>query len=634
MVNPFEASAQYFPTVLQQVVYTEKYSRWNYELGRREAWTETVERASLFLRELSGNRLPAHDYAFIEQSILNLRAMPSMRLLAMAGEAARRQNAAIYNCSYLTLSDLRAFSEIMLLSMHGTGVGYSVEWAYVSQLPPVLRQTGVHRGRHIIEDTTEGWVAALLALLDTLFAGEAIDFDFSQVRPAGAILRTKGGRASGPEPLKEAFGHIRRIVLARQGRHLRPIDAHDIACWIASASISGGVRRSALIALFDADDAQMLGSKQGAFWEENPQRAYANNSAVIGNQTPDIHIERLLQEMNVNGTGEPGLFNRDGVRELRPLRRQDAQFGLNPCGEIALRPFQFCNLTSVVARPEDSLDTLLMKVEAATIIGTIQSMADYYPGLRPEWRKNQQEERLLGVDLTGQLDSQLAQDPAVQRVLAAHAVRTNQRYARLLGINEAAAVTTTKPSGNSSQLLNTSSGLHARWAPYYVRNVRFNTHSPVRKLLAASGFEMNPENGQTAETATTWVVPFPVKSPEGAVFRNDRSAVEQLDYWLQVRRNWTEHQPSVTITYRPHEMPAVVNWVIQHRKYVAGLSFLPANDHAYPQAPYQEIDQAEYEARIARQPAVDFSRLAEFEEADQTEAAQELACASGVCELP
>lgn len=633
MTNPFEASAQYFPTLLQQTVYTEKYSRWDWDKMRREAWIETVDRSVGFLRELSRNQLAPEDYQFVRESILRLEAMPSMRLLAMAGEPARRQNISIYNCSYLPLNDLAAFPEIMLLSMNGTGVGYSVERQYVRELPPVPFQTGRHRGTHYIDDSTEGWVEALRELLDALFSGEDIDFNFDFIRPAGSILRTKGGRASGPAPLREAFEAIRRIVLARQGDRLRPVDAHDIACWIASASISGGVRRSALIALFSADDQEMLTCKQGAFWNDNPQRMYANNSAVIGNSTPEPVLERLLRQMDENQTGEPGLFNRDGVRAHRPARRADAEFGLNPCGEIALRPMQTCNLSSAVCREEDSLERLLMKVEAATIIGTIQSMADYFPGFRPEWARNQKEERLLGVDLNGQMDCPLVQEPEVQRILRQHAIRTNEKYAAILGINRSASITTVKPSGNSSQLLNASSGLHARWSPFYVRHVRFNAHSPVRKLLADQGMPMYPENGQTAENATTWVVAFPVKSPEGAIYRNDRTALEQLDYWLRVRQNWTEHQPSVTITYRPHEVEGIVAWVKAHRDYIAGLSFLPANDHAYPLAPYVEISEEEYERLAAQVPSIDFSHLPEFEAEDYTMAAQEVACVGGACEL-
>jgi ribonucleoside-triphosphate reductase (thioredoxin) len=630
-MNPFELSASSFQTPLQQTVYFEKYSRYRYDLGRREAWVETVDRAVNYLRELSHDRLDPQDYAAIHRGIFNLDVMPSMRLLAMAGEPARRQNVSIYNCSYLTLDSIQAFTEIMLLSMNGVGVGYSVERKYVAQLPPVARQTG-KTTTVLVMDSTEGWVNALYEALDAWWSGLDVNLDVSLVRPAGAILRTKGGRASGPEPLKEAMAAIRNIILARQGQQLRPIDAHDIACWIASASISGGVRRSALISLFDAHDAEMLHAKAGAFWEHNAQRMYANNSAVIGNSTSEGEVEALIRQMDENGTGEPGLFNRDGARALRPSRRSDAEYGLNPCGEIALRNMQTCNLSSAVARATDGPLELGEKVRLATIIGTIQSMADNFPGLRPEWRWNQQEERLLGVDLNGQMDSRWAQDAMMQRDLRGVAVRTNEEYADRLLINRSAAVTTVKPSGNSSQMLNASSGLHARWSPYYTRHVRFNRHSPVRKLLEAHGVTMHPEVGQNAETATTFVVPFPVKSPEGAIYRNDRSAIEQLQYALQVRRNYTEHQPSVTIYYRPEELEEVVDWCRENKDYIAGLSFLRSSDHAYELAPYVDITREEYEAAAAAFPAIDFSRLPEFEEGDLTTGSGELACVAGACE--
>lgn len=633
MVDPFAASAQYFGTPLQQTVFFEHYSRFSYELGRRETWVETVGRAVAYLRELSRNLLSPEDYDFLRTSILNLRALPSMRLLAMAGPAARRQNVSIYNCSYLPLDALEAFGEIMLLCMSGAGVGYSVERQYVEQLPPVSYQRGM-KGYHLVEDTTEGWVEALMTGLQAWFSGVDIEFNYLLVRPAGSVLRVKGGRASGPGPLKESLDAIRGIILGRQGRRLRPIDAHNIACWIASASISGGTRRSALISLFDDDDQEMLDAKRGAFWTTYPQRMFANNSAVISDSTSDAHLERLLRTMDENGTGEPGLFNRSGSRGLIPPRRLDAEFGLNPCGEVLLRPMQVCNLTSAICRAEDNIADLADKVRAATLIGTIQSMADYFPGFRPEWRQNQVEERLLGVDLNGQMDCPEVQRRDVQDFLRKQAVALNWFYAGKLGINRAAAITTVKPSGNSSQLTNASSGLHVRWAPYYIRHVRLTAHSPVLRVLRECGVPAVPENGYTEETTNIWVVPFPVASPEGAICRNDRDALEQLEYWRQVRLNYTEHQPSVTITYRPGELEDIVAWSKANRDVLTGVSFLPANDHAYPLAPYQEVPREEYERLAAAFPPIDFSRIAAFEQGDHTTATHEVACTAGGCELP
>lgn len=636
-MDAFSQSARYFPTPLQQVVYFDTYSRWSYELGRRETWVETVDRAHTHLRELSRNQLDPVDYEFLRQQMLQMRAMPSMRLLSMAGDAALREPVSIYNCSALPISDLRAFGEVMYLSMHGVGVGYSVERQFVRQLPLVQFKGGdfTHRGTHYVEDSTEGWVHALNLGIETWFAGDDISFNFDFVRPAGAILRTKGGRASGPEPLKRALALIRSIILGASARQLRPFEAHRIVCLIAEASISGGMRRSALLALFDLDDREILSCKAGyGWWDAYPELAYSNNSAVIGASTSEYQIETLLRQMDANGTGEPGLFNRDGVDALRPERRQSAVWLTNPCGEVALRPYQTCNLSSAVVRAEDDYTAMVQKVRAATIIGTIQSMADDFgPVLRDEWRSNQREERILGVDLNGQMDSTLVQQPWVLSGLSEVAVQTNARYARILGINQAAAVTSVKPSGNSSQMLDSASGLHARWSEYYIRRKRFNRHSPVRRLLEAQGVPMSPENGQTEETATTFVVEFPVKAPEGAVTRNERTAIEQLDYWLRVRTEYTEHQPSVTITYQPEELEAIVSWVKEHKDYVAGLSFLPASDHTYAQAPYEEITAEEFARRAEGFPTLDFSRLPEFEAEDYTTAAQELACVGGQCDI-
>jgi ribonucleoside-triphosphate reductase len=389
-----------------------------------------------------------------------------------------------------------------------------------------------------------------------------------------------------------------------------------------------------MISLFDYNDDEMLQSKSGDFERDNSQRWNANNSAVW----PDGGLTQLefisqFHEMVESGRGEPGIFNRVAANTMKPARRQAGDFGTNPCGEINLRPWQFCNLTAAVARVDDTLETLREKVEVATIIGSIQSMATNFPGLRPMWRENCEEERLLGVDITGQMDSPAAQDAQVKRQLKEIAIEVNRQTAQALGINASAAITCVKPSGNSSQLLNCASGLHARWAPYYIRNVRVATHSPIFKVLRDAGAPMDPENGQTLENANTWVVHFPMKSPEGAVTRNARSAVEQCEYWLQNKLYWTEHNPSCTITYRPDEVIELMKWVWDHRDQVGGLSFLPSFDAQYAQMPYVEIDRAEYERLAAEFPEIDFSKVWRYEEQDLTTAAQELACASGICEI-
>lgn len=628
------ASDPYFPSPIQKFQFYDKYSRYNYDLGRRETWIETVDRAVDYLKELSDNKLPQSDYNRIRQAILEMKVMPSMRLLAMAGDPARRSNIAIYNCSYLPVDAIDSFVEALIISMNGCGVGFSVERQYIEQMPRVQRQTGIHRGTHVIEDTSEGWANALRVGLETWYAGEDITFDYSQIRPAGTPLKIKGGSASGPEPLRVMINFARERILARQGGFLTSLDAHDIMCAVGGAAVSGGVRRTAMISLFDIEDHDMRHCKDGDFWHKNGQRWNANNSAVWPNrELSQEEIASFVLDMVRSGRGEPGIFNRRAAVESRPERRKIAEFGTNPCGEIVLRPFQFCNLTSAIAREDDTFETLKDKVEVATMLGTIQSMATNFPGLRPAWQENCSEERLLGVDLNGQMDSPACQDPDVQSRLRYVAQETNRVYAKKLGINQSAAITTVKPSGNSSQLLNSSSGIHARWAPYYIRNVRVGAHTPVYSVLRDEGVPMDPENGQTVDNANTWVAHFPIKSPENAVTRNSRTAIEQCEYWLQNKVHYTEHNPSVTITYRPDEVIDIIKWIWDHQDKIGGMAFLPASDAQYDQMPYVEINEEEY-TRLARTfPEIDFSKIYRYEERDLTTAAQELACLAGSCDI-
>ncbi|WP_152976718.1 ATP cone domain-containing protein [Herpetosiphon geysericola] len=1037
--HAFAESDQYFPSPLQKFQFFDKYSRFDYDLGRRETWIETVDRSVNFLREISDNKLADADYNRVRQAILEMRAMPSMRLLAMAGPAARRNNIAIYNCSYLPVDSIDSFVEALIISMSGCGVGFSVEHKYIEQFPRIKRQSGAPATQYVVEDSAEGWADALRFGLQTWFDGNDVSFDLSQLRPAGAPLRIKGGRASGPEPFRQMLDFARSRVLARQGSFLRSIDAHDIMCSVGNAAVSGGVRRclpagtrvhtkrgaipieqvttndevmtsdgykkvtgwvdqgrqgileivtesgtifrctphhrvavlkdvrggyefkyaselneddrllfitnpidgedqellplptkrdadnsgsiilqptlntetawflgkffadgyvaltehnekgkggntefaiachineteqidritawmedhgitarivhqdgnwisirsgnrqiarwmhqykqakqelvipevlwrssqatraafiagimdgdgcysdrpvtivatiyenfardvvkllatlgivseirmrrpeteqgwnaqwvvsikdalalqkaivilgehscgewiprhgkqagytvpgwmvkrdvaykeysrvwpsgrdanmnsatltamvdathyvpvsikelrnggdahtydievrdgsmfvaeggylvhnTAMISLFDYDDHDMLTAKDGDFDRENSQRWNANNSAVWpARGLTQLEIIEQVLTMVKSGRGEPGIFNRQSAIDMRPARRKPAEFGTNPCGEIILRPYQFCNLTAAVARADDTFETLREKVEVATIIGTIQSMATHFPGLRPQWSENCQEERLLGVDITGQMDSTVAQDPEVQRRLLEIAIEVNREYAEKLGINQSVSITCVKPSGNSSQLLDCASGLHSRWAPYYIRNVRVSTHSPIYKVLRDAGVPMDPENGQTRDDATTWVVHFPVKAPENAITRNSRGAIEQCNYWLQNKLNWTEHNPSVTITYKPDEVMEVMKWIWENREVIGGMAFLPSFDANYAQMPYVEIGREEYEKLAAEFPPIDFSKVYRYEEEDLTTAAQELACMSGACEI-
>lgn len=632
--DAFAKSDEYFPSQLQKFQFYDKYSRFNYDLGRRETWLETVDRAVDFLRELSHSQLPAETYERIRRGILEMRAMPSMRLLAMAGPAARRNNVAIYNCSYLPVESIDSFVEGLIISMSGCGVGYSVERQYVENFPRVRRQSGGPARLHTIEDSSEGWADALRLGLETWLDGEDVQFDYSQIRPAGAPLLTKGGRASGPAPLRKMMEFARSRILARQGSFLRPIDAHDMMCAVGSAAVSGGVRRTAMLSLFDYDDSEMRLSKSGDFSRNNSQRWNANNSAVWpSRELTQAEVARYILEMVESERGEPGIFNRQAANENRPARRSAAEWGTNPCGEIILRPWQFCNLSVAVARPGDTYESLRDKVEIATLIGTIQSMATHFPGLRPMWKQNCEEERLLGVDINGQLDSPVAQDAGVQKRLREVAMEVNRQTADVLGINRSAAITCVKPSGNSSQLLNCSPGIHSRWSPYYIRNVRVGTHTPIFKVLRDTGVPMDPENGQTGDTADTWVIHFPVKSPDGAITRKDRTALQQCEYWLQNKVFYTEHNPSVTITYHPDEVLDIIKWVWKHQNMIGGMTFLPAFDAQYDQMPYVEIGEEEYNRLASKFPEIDFSKVYRYEEEDLTTAAQELACLAGSCDI-
>ena len=630
----FVDSDQYFPTAIQKFQFYDKYSRFNYLLGRRETWVETVDRALDFLKKLSQNKLDQQVYEKIRLFILEMKALPSMRLLAMAGEAASRNNMAIYNCSYLTVDSLDAFAEALLISMAGCGVGFSVEKQYVENLPRVKRQkAGSKPEKFLIEDSAEGWGESLRQGLDNWFSGKDLSFDYSLIRSAGAPLKIKGGRASGPEPLRKMLDFARSKVLSRQGGFLRPIDAHDLMCAVGDAVVSGGVRRTAMISLFDFDDQEMRVCKSGDNIRGNEQRWNANNSAVWPDrELSQTEVAKFVIDADESRRGEPGIFSRFAALNTIPERRKPAEFGCNPCGEIILRPFEFCNLSIVVARKEDDFESLEEKVEVATIIGTIQSLATNFPGLRPQWKKNCEEERLLGVDINGQMDCVASRDEDNMRKLKQVSKETNEKYAKIFGINQSVAITCVKPSGNSAQLLNCSSGVHARWSEYYIRNIRVGAHTPIFKVLKDAGVPMDPENNQSQETATTWVAHFPVKSPDGAITRKDISAIEQLKYWLKSKTNWTEHNPSVTVTYSPDEIFDIAKWLWQHQSMIGGLTLLPAFDAQYDQMPYVEISREEYERLVAMFPEIDFSKIYRYEEKDLTTVAQEVACLGGICE--
>lgn len=624
-----------FGTELQRFQFFDKYARWNPIARRRETWGETVTRAVDYLKEVSGGKLSEDTYAAIWDGIYKLEVMPSMRLLAMAGPAARAQPLSIYNCSYLTIDSLDSFAEVLLISMSGCGVGYSVESRNVEQLPVIMPRAKTPAGHFIIHDSTEGWVEALRHGLNCWYNGLDVVYDYSLIRPKGAPLKTKGGRASGPEPLRQLLDFTRKTIQGAADRKLSPLECHDIVTMIGSVVVQGGVRRTAMISLFDIDDEEMLGCKDPETIVGHEHRWFANNSAVWTERMSYNQVRSHMERIASTGTGEPGIFSRRAANWTRPSRRQAAEFGTNPCAEISLRPMGLCNLSIVVARSGDDVFSLMRKVELATIIGTIQSMVTNFKGLRKQWRTNCEEERLLGVDITGQLDCPAAQDGTTLSLLRQRAIEVNRAYARMLGINQSAAVTCVKPSGNSSVLLDASPGIHPRHAPYYIRRVRVSATSPLYHVLKHSGVKMTPENGQTREDASTWVVEFPVKSPLGAVTKKQRSALVQLEYWLKVKRFFTEHNPSATITFRQSEVADIAKFIYYHQERVGGLSFLPADesDVVYEQLPYEEITAAEYEQRLEEMPAVDYSWLPIYETTDSTTVAQELACVSGLCEI-
>lgn len=636
VTNAFLEADKFFPTQLQKFQYYDKYARYNYDLGRRETWIETVDRAVTYLRKVSEDKLLEKDYDRIRMAILGMSASPSMRLLAMAGEAAERQNIAIYNCSYLPIDSIDALVEELIIAMAGCGVGFSVEKQYVSQLPKVETEARRDKIYFAVEDSTEGWAAALRAGLTAWFSGGDIAFDYSQIRTAGTPLRIKGGRASGPKPFQDLLEFAKKVILSRQGEHLRPIDAHRIACKIGECIVSGGVRRTALISLFDADDEEMRNCKNSD--NIDPELWMANNSAVWRDEVSDEQIRNQMLEMHKGQRGEPGIFSRYNANQLRPNRRKVADYGTNPCGEINLRPYEFCNLSIAIARPGDTEEMLREKIEIATIIGTIQSMATNFPGLRDIWKKNCQEERLLGVDINGWRDTEILapSNPDLPNLLGRlrnHSVDINKKYANLLGIPQSVSVTCVKPSGNSGVLFDCASGLHGRWADYYIRRVRVQASSPLARILKEQGVPIVPELGQTWENATTLVASFLLKAPDGSLDKDKISAIDQCEYWLLAKKHWTEHNPSVTITYTPEEFDELLSWVIDHKEWIGGMSFLPAFDAKYDLMPNEKISQDQYEKMISNFPVIDFSFLWEYEKSDMTSASNELACVSGACSI-
>ena len=636
----FDESKNYFRNPLAEFVYYRSYSKWMEDKNRRETWIETVSRFMDYMKEEMGNKLSEKDYSRIHEAILNQRVIPSMRLLWSAGPAARKTHVAAYNCSYIAITDLRDFAEIMYVAMCGTGVGFSVENKFINQLPLIQPQSGEVLPTHVVEDSKEGWADAFHLALKTWFSGNDISFDYSKIRPKGARLHTMGGRASGPAPLIDLMNFSREIIMKKQGQKLSSLEVHDIACKVGEIVIMGGVRRSAMISLSDLGDESLRHSKDGQFWNQAPHRIMANNSAVYEVKPTS---QEFLKEWNAlvsSGSGERGIFNRGCLTNQLPQRRIDAfdagnpsDWGTNPCGEITLRSKQFCNLTSIVVRKEDTLETMLENVELASILGTYQASLTNFPYLSKEWRENCEKEALLGVSLTGYFDNELVRNIGVLDQLRLKAIEVNKEYAKKIGINQSTCVTCIKPSGNSSQLLDTASGMHPRYSQYYIRRVRVSSTDPIYKMMKDQGIPCKPEVGQSEDNATTWVLEFPVKAPENAIVKDDVSALELLEEWKKLKVHFTEHNPSVTIYVGDSEWIEVANWIYDNWEIVGGLSFLPRSDFVYQLAPYEEITREAYEEMTKDIREIDFSELVTYEFEDETQGSKELACAGGSCEI-
>ena len=625
----------------QQFIAKSRYSRFLPNQGRREDWEESVQRYMDFitkkLQEEQNYTLSDQLRAELTSAVVNLEVMPSMRAIMTAGKALERDNTAGYNCSYLPIDDPKAFDEAMYILLCGTGVGFSVEQKYVNQLPEVPDQLFNSETIIMVADSKEGWAKALRQLIALLYSGEVPKWDLSKVRPAGTRLKTFGGRASGPAPLEELFKFTIQKFKGAIGRRLSSIECHDILCKIGEVVVVGGVRRSAMISLSDLEDDRMRNAKAGAWWEHNGQRALANNSATY-EAKPDIGL--FLQEWTSlyhSHSGERGIFSREASKaqaEKNGRRNPNYDFGTNPCSEIILRPYQFCNLTEVVVRADDTFETLKNKVRIATILGTFQSTMTHFPYLRKVWSKNTEEERLLGVSFTGILDNEwmgtVSEDTAKKlEALREEAIRTNADISNALGIPQSAAITCVKPSGTVSQLVNSASGIHTRHSPYYIRRVRGDKKDPLTQFMAAAGV---PAEDCVMRPESTVVFSFPQKAPEGARTREALTAVQHLDLWLMYQRHWCEHKPSVTISVKEFEWMDVGAWVWRNFDEISGVSFLPYDGGTYRQAPYEECTKEEYEALLAKMPKnLDWHSLVEVD--DNVEGAQTLACVAGHCEI-
>ena len=643
------------PTDYQNFIALSRYARWLEEDGRRETWTETVNRYVQYMVTHVSKKhnldlsVDLQDKIF--SNIANLNVMPSMRALMTAGKALDKCNVAGYNCSYLPVDNPRAFDECMYILMCGTGVGFSVERDNVDKLPIVNEHFEDSTTVIKVADSRSGWARAVRELIAMLYVGQVPEFDVEDVRPAGARLKTFGGRASGPEPLVDLYRFCVGIFKGAAGRRLYPIECHDIMCKIGEVVVVGGVRRSALISLSNLGDDQMRYAKSGQWWENEGQRALANNSVAYKGK---ISMETFMREwlsLVESKSGERGIFNRESARQQagrNERRNTNHAFGCNPCSEIILRPYQFCNLSEVVVREDDTEETLLEKVEIATILGTLQATLTDFKYLRKIWKDNTEEERLLGVSLTGIMDSKLLNSyntiyledgqmvfdetfvGGILEKLKEKAIETNKQYAKALGIPQSTAITCVKPSGTVSQLVDSASGIHTRFSEYYIRTVRADNKDPLTEFMKSAGIPNEPD---VMKPDSTTVFSFPMKAPEGA--ETELSSINQLNTWAIFQKYWCEHKPSVTISVKEDDWLKVGAWVYENFEDISGISFLPHSDHTYAQAPYQAIDKAKYKELIKQMPKnINWDKLSEFEKGvDTTSGSKELACTAGVCEV-
>ena len=634
------------PTEYQNYIAISRYARWIEKENRRETWSETVERYVSYMErryeKLTNKKLDKKERDRWVDAITTLKVMPSMRALMTAGPALDKDNVAGFNCSYVAIDNVRTFDEIMYILMCGTGVGFSVERQYVDKLPEIAEKFHTTETVIKVRDSKIGWAKSYRELVAMLYAGQIPQFDMSLVRPAGAKLKTFGGRASGPDPLRDLFKFSIDTFQKANGRKLTSIECHDIVCKIADVVVCGGVRRSALISLSNLSDIRMRDAKTGQWWDNNPQRSYANNS-VAYTEKPDIGtFMKEWVSLYDSKSGERGIFNRVASQKMatRSGRRDgEYDFGTNPCSEIVLRNKQFCNLSEVVVRPDDTEETLKEKVEIATIFGTLQSTLSDFRYLTKQWKDNTEEERLLGVSLTGIMDNFILSGGAFNEAvlksmlvnLKDHAIETNKKWAELLGVNQSTAITCVKPSGTVSQLVDSASGIHPRYSPYYLRTVRADKKDPLCDMMIDKGFHAEDDVMKPNDTK---VIYFPMKSPVESVMRDAKSAIEQLEIWKLYQLYWCEHKPSITVYVKEEEWLQVGAWVYENFDVMSGVSFLPHSDHSYKQAPYQEVDKKTYQEWLTKTPRnINWMDLTQYEKEDTTTSSKELACTAGACEI-